>query len=49
MVKKETALAHGLELAIGGGARKKIPTMCSVAQLHFIHHGGRVSLLSLEQ
>lgn len=49
MVKAETASAHGLELAIGGWARKKISTMCSLAQLHFIHHGGRVSLSSLEQ
>lgn len=48
-VKEETASAHDLELAIAGGARKKIPTMCIVAQLHFIHHGGRDSLLSLEQ
>lgn len=47
-VKEEAASAQGLELATGGGARKKIPTMCSIAQLH-TSDGGSVSLLSLEQ
>lgn len=33
MVKEETGPAPGSELAAGGGAGKKIPTMCSIAQL----------------
>lgn len=48
MVKEETAFTHGLELATGGGAREKIPTMCSVSQLH-TSYGGRVSGLPFEQ
>lgn len=47
IVKEETASARGLELAIEGRAWKKIPTMCSIAQLHTSWWEGLI--VSLEQ